>query len=89
MSVSIVSARDRVPAWFTHHSPHMDSALNDSFDNGTPVARPVRKAKGLTFETAWPPKLEIGSTPTTFVIMEQYNETVCNGISGFRAGRMQ
>jgi hypothetical protein len=37
-----------------------------SYDKGTPVARPVRKAKDLTSETAWPSKRKIGFTPITF-----------------------
>ena len=31
-----------------------------SYDKGTPVARPVRKAKGLNSETAWLSKREFG-----------------------------
>jgi len=37
-----------------------------SYDKGTPVARPVRKAKDLTSETAWPSKRKIGFEPVTF-----------------------
>jgi hypothetical protein len=42
------------------------SRSGTSYDKGTPVARPVRKAKDLTDETAWPSKREFGLTPFTF-----------------------
>ena len=38
-----------------------------SYDKGTPVARPVRKAKDLNSETAWPSKREFGLKPFTFL----------------------
>jgi hypothetical protein len=41
-----------------------------SYDKGTPVARPVRKAKDLNSETAWPSKREFGQKPFTFTILE-------------------
>ena len=31
-----------------------------SYDKGTPAARPVRKAKDLASETAWPSKRKFG-----------------------------
>ena len=36
------------------------SRVSASYDKGTPVARPVRKAKGLNSETAWLSKREFG-----------------------------
>jgi len=43
-----------------------DPGICASYDKGTPVARPVRKAKGLNSETAWPSKRSSASAVHLF-----------------------
>jgi hypothetical protein len=51
--------------------PPLDVIPMFSYDKGTPVARPVRKAKDLNSETAWPSKREFGwSSRSPFTILE-------------------